>query len=131
MKKRPGKGLEEIVLLVVLDAASPELARILSCLEALDIALTVVSGCRGARRELRKTKPSVVITGVTLCDGNWCGVLRSVVESAVAASVVVYSRKTDERLRSEAIARGAYGLLSGAVSVPDMRECVETAHLFR
>jgi DNA-binding NarL/FixJ family response regulator len=120
-----------INVLLVMDPATPCFAAIRSCLEERPIRLTVVSDCRRFRRQLRTTKPTVVITGVTLSDGNWCEVLGTIVEHGILASVVVHSQERDERLRSEAIARGAYGLIWGEQSASEMQDCIETAHLFR
>jgi DNA-binding NtrC family response regulator len=118
----------------VLLAMAPEEAGfqgILSSLESLGMDLAVVSDCRGVRRQLRTTNPSVVMSGVTLCDGNWCDLLSFVVESGVGASVIVVSWETDERLRSEVISRGAYDLISTPLSPPQLRRCIEEAHYFR
>ena len=126
-----GEEGERIVVLLAMAPESTGFPGILACLETLGLDLAVVSDCRGVRRELRATNPSVVITGVTLCDGNWCDVLSYVVDSQAAASVVVYSQEIDERLRSEAILRGAYDLISGPVSASQLRRCIEEAHHFR
>ncbi len=122
---------ETIGVLLVMEPESPGFAVLLACLETLRIELTVVSDCRGVRRQLSALRPAVVLSGVTLCDGNWCEVLNSVVESGVAASVLVYSHEPDQRLRAEVLARGAYALLSGPLYAPDLLACIGGAHLLR
>jgi DNA-binding NtrC family response regulator len=126
----PSEQNGRISVLLAMPPETPGFRGILSGLEAEDIDLGVVSDCRGVRRQLDATKPSVVVTAVTLCDGNWCDVLSYVVHSEVGASVVLYCLEIDERLRSEALARGAYDLLSGPVSAAQLRRCMEEAHLF-
>jgi DNA-binding NtrC family response regulator len=121
---------QKIAVLLVMAPESPGFEGILSCLETLDFELAAVSDCRGIRRQLRAANPSVVITGVTLCDGNWCDVLSYIVQCEAGASLVVYSCEIDERLRSEAIARGAYDLISSPLSAPQLRRCIEEAHCF-
>jgi DNA-binding NtrC family response regulator len=120
----------KIPVLLVMAPESPGFDSILSCLETLDIELAAVSDCRGVRRQLRAANPSVVITGVTLCDGNWCDVLAYIVQCEAGASLVVYSCEIDERLRSEAVSRGAYDLISSPLSAPPLRRCIEEAHCF-
>lgn len=120
----------KIAVLLVMAPESPGFDSILSCLEALDIELAAVSDCRGVRRQLRAANPSVVITGVTLCDGNWCDVLAYIVQCEAGASLVVYSGEIDERLRSEAVSRGAYDLISSPLSAAPLRRCIEEAHCF-
>jgi PleD family two-component response regulator len=122
---------ERMSLLLAMAPEEPGFRGILSYLESLGIELAVVSDCRGVRRQLRATNPSVVITGVTLCDGNWCDLLSFVVESGVGASVIVVSSEIDERLRSEVVSRGAYDLISSPLSPPQLRRCIEEAHYFR
>jgi DNA-binding NtrC family response regulator len=123
--------IERISVLLVMAPDSPGFEGLLSCLEMSNADLVVVSDCRGVRRQLRVARPSVIVTGVTLSDGNWCGVLSQVVQSETSASVVVYSQETDDRLRSEVVSRGAYDLLSGPVRAGQLRRCIEEAHYFR
>lgn len=125
------EDVDRIAVLLVMAPESPGFAGVLSCLESLDVDLAVVSDCRGVRRQLRTATATVVVTGVTLCDGNWCDVLAHIVQLEADVSMVVYSLQIDERLRSEVISRGAYDLVSGPISAPQLRRCIEEAHYFR
>jgi DNA-binding NtrC family response regulator len=125
----PSQQNDRISILLVMPPDTPGFAAILACLETQDIDLVVVSDCRGVRRELRIARPSVVITSVTLSDGNWCDVLSQVVHSELGSSVIVYAQEIDERLRSEVLSRGAYGLVARPSSVR-LWPCIQEAHQF-
>ena len=76
-------------------------------LEALSAAR-----CREARSVLRsRTGIEVVVVDVTLPDGNWCEVLRWMVEQRLDARVILVSPVSDAALWSEAVWRGAYDVL--------------------
>jgi DNA-binding NtrC family response regulator len=68
--------------------------------------------------------PHAVITGVSLPDGNWCDVLRSV-WGDVSTRVLVCTRQADERLWSEAIWRGVYDVLVEPFTVEYLQRCIE------
>ncbi len=53
----------------------------------------------------------MIITQLTLADGNWCDLFKYLVDRGSHASVVVSSPQADERLWSEVLWRGAYDLL--------------------
>jgi len=82
-------------------------------LDGLRIETLAVANCREARRLLETRPPlDLVITAVSLADGNWCDLLRIVVEEGVAANVLVASASRDERLRPEVLGRGGCGVLA-------------------
>jgi DNA-binding NtrC family response regulator len=99
---------------VVLAMASqdPALEEIQEQLEQLDVAVNAVVTLQQFQQSLQRDQaPEVVITGVSLPDGNWCDVLASTVRAGSAARVLVCSRDADERFWSEAIWRGVYDIL--------------------
>ena len=103
-------------------------ATLLQALRVLDIEVLAVSTCAEARR-LFQTSPSVelVLTEVSLHDGNWSDVLRYLVDNGIEASVVVSSRRPDEHLFSEVIWRGGYDVLVEPYERTDVRRTLEGA----
>jgi two-component system response regulator PilR (NtrC family) len=96
----------------------------------LDLAVEVLpaASCHEARTLLENHPPvDVVITDVSLTDGNWSDVFRCLIDAGVRASVVVTSRWADERLWSEVLWRGAYDLLVEPYEVDELRRIVEGA----
>ncbi len=81
-------------------------------LKSSDINVIAVRDCQQARALLR-TRPAIelIITQVTLADGNWCDLFKYVVDSCSQTSVVVSSPRVDERLWSEVLWRAADDLL--------------------
>ncbi len=114
-----------LVLLVLPKAGCPPL---LKALKSSDIDILAVENCQQAR-ELLQTHPAVelVITQVTLPDGNWCDLFKYLVDSHSHASVVVSSPQADERLWSEVLWRGAYDLLVEPYKSDEVIRVVEGA----
>ena len=85
-------------------------------LEASGVEVLPAETCSEARRILR-TRPAidVVLTGARLPDGDWCRVLGDVAQSRVHAKVVICPRLADAGLWCEALGRGAYDLVGGAL----------------
>ena len=108
---------------------APERRRSLELnLESLNVKILPAGSCQEARILLKESPPvSVVITDVSLTDGNWCDVFRCLVDSGIHASVVVSSRLADERLWSEVLWRGAYDVLVEPYDAQEVRRIVEGA----
>jgi len=108
---------------------SPERRRSLERnLERLNVQVLHAGSCQEARILLKDRPPvSVVITDVSLTDGNWCDVFRYLVDNGIHASVVVSSRLADERLWSEVLWRGAYDVLVEPYEADEVRRIVEGA----
>ena len=101
---------------------------LLRSLQSLDLETLAVSTCGEARALLRTLPPiEVVITRVSLADGNWCDVLRHLVDADVPASVVVSSPRADEHLWSEVLWRGGYDLLVEPYESDEVRRTIEGA----
>ena len=101
---------------------------LLQALRRLDVETLTVSTCAEARG-LFETAPGVdlVLTEVSLTDGNWSDVLRHLVESGIEASVVVSSQRPDEHLFSEVIWRGGYDVLVEPYERTEVRQTLEGA----
>jgi DNA-binding NarL/FixJ family response regulator len=69
----------------------------------------------------------LVITDVTLPDGNWVNVLRLTLESSSSPGVLVHSRVINDRLWSEVLWRGAYDMLIAPYSSKDGGEIIKSA----
>jgi DNA-binding NtrC family response regulator len=87
-----------------------------------------VETCQQARALLQTHPPvDVVITQVTLPDGNWCDVFKYLVDNAVQAGLVVSSPHADEILWSEVLWRGAYDLIVEPYQADELRKTLEGA----
>jgi len=103
-------------------------ATLLQALRVLDIETLAVSTCAEAR-SLFQISPGVelVLTEVSLHDGNWSDVLRHLVDNGIEASVVVSSQRPDEHLFSEVIWRGGYDVLVEPYEKAEVRQILEGA----
>ena len=101
---------------------------LLTDLRSLQIETLEVGSCQEARA-LLQTRPPVdlVITQVSLPDGNWCDIFKYLVDCGIEASVVVSSPRADEILWSEVLWRGAYDLLVEPYRSGEVRQTVEGA----
>jgi DNA-binding NtrC family response regulator len=85
---------------------------LLGYLDSLSLTAAAVDTCHAARKCIEANpRIEIVITQVSLEDGNWCDVLSWVVSRGVDARVVVSCSVADERFWSEALWRGVYDLL--------------------
>jgi FixJ family two-component response regulator len=101
---------------------------ILSELEALNIKAWPAETYQEARGLLEKRpRVDVVISDLSLPDGNWCNVFKHLIDNDIHASMVVVAQHADERLWSEVLWRGAYDLLVEPYDNVDVRRVVEGA----
>ncbi len=101
---------------------------LLENLKKLNVDVLTVGDCRQARSLLATRPPvEVIITGVTLADGNWRDIFKCLADRDVDASVVVSSAPADENLWSEILWRGAYDLLVEPYEKGEVRRIVEGA----
>lgn len=101
---------------------------LLRSLHSLNIDVVEAEDCKDVRKLLKEQMPvDVVITQVSLPDGNWCDVFKCLVDHGVGASVVVSSPRADEILWSEVLWRGAYDLLIEPYESSEVRQIVEGA----
>jgi DNA-binding NtrC family response regulator len=115
----------KIALLVTSESRRP---LILGDLESLGVEVLTVRSC-GEARGLLETRPPValVITDVSLKDGNWCDIFKHLIDNGIQASVVVNSSQADERLWSEVLWRGGYDMLVEPYGRDELRRTVEGA----
>jgi DNA-binding NtrC family response regulator len=94
---------------------SPDQNRHIPLAESVELlGLEVLSAARwrDARALLRQRSGiAVVVVNVTLPDGNWCEILRWMIEDRVDASLILVSSVSDAALWSEAVWRGAFDVL--------------------
>jgi DNA-binding NtrC family response regulator len=112
--------------MLVMASRDPALGDIREQLEQLNVALQAVDSLQEFRQRIRLDEPAeVVITGVSLPDGNWCDVLTSTVRAGSRARVLVCSQEADERFWSEAIWRGVHDILVEPFTTEYLRRSVE------
>jgi DNA-binding NtrC family response regulator len=97
-------------------------------LNELGVPVHCAATCRGARALLQPPNSvGLVVTYVSLPDGNWCDVLRMLTDGGVPASVVVEAAEVNQTLWSEVFWRGAYDLLVQPCDWNDVCQCFEGA----
>jgi DNA-binding NtrC family response regulator len=95
-------------------------------LDQLNVALQLVDSLQQFQQRIgRDPSPDVVISGVSLSDGNWCDVLTSTVRAGLPARVLVCSHQADERFWSEAIWRGVHDILVAPFTAEYLQRSVE------
>ena len=119
-----GKSKASVVL--VMGRRDSALEGIRSQLDLLGVAVWSAANLQEFRRFMYESPAAVVISGVSLADGNWCDVLTSTVRIGPSAKVVVYSRAADERFWCEAIWRGVHDVLTEPVSSEDLRRLLDS-----
>jgi DNA-binding NtrC family response regulator len=103
-------------------------SQILSELDSIDIEAWPAETCQQARGLLQeKPRVELVLSDLSLTDGNWCDVFRHLIDNDIHASMVVIAGQADERLWSEVLWRGAYDLLVEPYEDGDVRRVVEGA----
>jgi DNA-binding NtrC family response regulator len=97
-------------------------------LKSARLEVHLVESCREARAFLGN-HPTVdlVLTEVSLPDGNWSDILRYVVDHAEQASILVTCSNADEQFWSEVLWRGVYDLLLEPCDAYQVRRTVEGA----
>jgi DNA-binding NtrC family response regulator len=101
---------------------------LLQHLESLQLTAQAVDSCRAVRKCMRANPDiAIVITQVSLTDGNWCDILSCVVNHGVEARVVVSSSVADERFWSEALWRGVHDVLVEPYDRLEVRRIVDSA----
>lgn len=113
-------------VVVVMAGQDPVLESIQDQLDQLDVNWALAVSLKEFRRLTRRSEPpKLVLTGVSLPDGNWCDVLASTVRAQSAAPVVVCSQTVDERFWFEAIWRGVLDVLVAPISAEYLRRYLE------
>jgi len=125
---RSGSVGNGLVVLLVLSCADKE-ARLAEILDGLGVEFLRVRRYWEARA-LLQTHPllGAVVTDATLEDGNWCDVLRAVVDYDPQASVVVVAPSSaDEILWSEVMWRGVHDMLVEPFTKNEAQQVLEGA----
>ncbi|MEX2303963.1 MAG: hypothetical protein WD733_23660 [Bryobacterales bacterium] len=103
-------------------------SQIISELDSIDIEALPAETCLQARGLLQnKRRVELVLSDLSLTDGNWCDVFKHLIDNDIHASMVVIAPQADERLWSEVLWRGAYDLLVEPYEEGDVRRVVEGA----
>ncbi len=101
--------------------------RLTELLQSLHVDVLVHKSLATLRRSLLGDEVNLVITDVTLPDGNWVEVLRLAVEASSSPGILVHSRVINDRLWSEVLWRGAYDMLIAPYSSKDGCRVIESA----
>jgi len=113
---------------VLLLMSQADVAMIDAALRPLNVDVLCAHDLREARKRVSTAQPiDVVVTDVTLPDGNWSDVIRWVVDGGGEASVVVCAPRADEFLWSEVLWRGGYDILVPPYRPQDVRRVIEGA----
>jgi DNA-binding NtrC family response regulator len=101
---------------------------LLEYLESVELTGLVVDTCREVRACIESNpRIGIVITQVSLSDGNWRDVLSCLESRGIDARVVVSSSVADERFWSEVLWRGVYDVLLEPYDRCEIRRIVDGA----
>lgn len=114
-------------LVAVAIDSNEDRSRLVALLRSLHLNVVAHKGLGTLRRSLLRDKVDLVITGVTLPDGNWVDVLRVALQASPSPGILVHSRVINDRLWSEVLWRGAHDMLIAPFSSKDGCEIVESA----
>lgn len=121
------QGQAQTKILLVMDGPDPVLESLERELSELEFEQQRAASLQEFQRLAEESEPpDVVITGVSLPDGNWCDVLRSVVRAGESTCVLVCTQEADERLWSEAIWRGVHDVLVEPFAADELRKTFES-----
>ncbi len=117
---------DDVLVLLVME---PEENRSLLEILRSDCFQVLTAGSCGEARQILETRSpvEVIIAGASYRDGNWCDLLRCLVDQGHRASLVVAVGQADERLWSEVLWRGAYDLLVEPYESSEVCRVVEAA----
>jgi DNA-binding NtrC family response regulator len=108
--------------------ALPACRSLMAKLDGSRARILSAQNVRRARRLLEEDPTiEVVITGLSFDDGNWCDVVKYVVDRGHRAEVIVTSPVATQTLWSEIIWRGAYDLLIEPYGAEEVLRAVEGA----
>ena len=120
-----------VVVLLVMHSPIPAsqgptpLQRVLA---SLNVEILRVVTCQQARQLLRTCPPiDLVITDVSLSDGNWRDVLREVVEARIDVNMLLTTASPDAPIWSEALWRGVYDILVEPYGEQEVCRAIEGA----
>ena len=115
---------------IVLLVTAPEgCQQLLADLESFDdVQVLTAYDCRQARRTLGSNAGvALVLTSLSHRDGNWCDLLRFVVNRGIETHVVVSTPQADGGLWSEVLWRGGYDVLVQPYERAELRRIVQEA----
>jgi len=110
LKHRLRHGAEKPTALIVMDA---DMWREFNVDLRADASTCLVSTTlRLARRTLAESSPTLVISSITLPDGTWCDLARSISELGSHVRFLVAKRRCGELLLGDVVRRGGYFALA-------------------
>jgi len=108
-------------------ASDEDRSRLVELLGSLHVDVIAHKNLKTLRGSLVRDDVDLVITDVTLPDGNWVDVLRLTLDASSSPGILVHSRVVNDRLWSEVLWRGAYDMLIAPYSSRDGREIIKSA----
>lgn len=102
-------------------------SQLVQLLISMNIAVVAHKSLETLRRSFLRDRLDLVVTDVTLPDGNWIDVLRLTLKASPSPGIIVHSRVINARLWSEVLWRGAYDMLIAPYSADDACKVIEGA----
>jgi DNA-binding NtrC family response regulator len=93
----------------------------------MDVDVLIARSCQQVRELLATSRVELVITGVTLADGNWSDIIRHLVGDPRPVNVIVTAERPTDSLWAEVFWRGAYDLLIEPCQADEVRHVVANA----
>jgi DNA-binding NtrC family response regulator len=121
-------SLNENDKVLVIMGSGERRSQLSACLGVLGAGAVEVDNCRQARQALaRRRQLKLVISDVTLQDGDWRDALAAAQQRPGGISFLISTPFADDGLWSEALWRGAHDLLVEPYSGSELRRIVESA----
>ena len=115
------------VPLIVVAISGNRGRKLLHHLKLIHAEVLTVESCQQVRELLAAHPVDLVITEVSLADGNWCDLIRHMVDNETPARVVVTAETPTDSLWAEVFWRGAHDLLVAPYQAQEVRHVVWSA----
>lgn len=102
-------------------------SQLIQLLISMNIAVVAHKCLETLQRSFFRDRLDLLVTDVTLPDGNWIDVLRLTMKASPSPGIIVHSRVINDRLWSEVLWRGAYDMLIAPYAADDARRVIEGA----
>jgi len=112
---------------VLLVMSGERRAGVLEEVEACNVHVLVACGLKEARDMMGTRVVDLILTDAALPDGDLRDVIAHRVAARLAAEVIVFPRRLDRALCTEAFDRGAWDVVADSSSRDELRKTIESA----
>jgi DNA-binding NtrC family response regulator len=111
----------------VLIVSTRDRAPLVAILEAGGFDVRTASNCETACRQMESSPAQVVVADLDLPDGNWCTLLREMLDRGLEAKLLVCTERGNRLLLVEVVQRGGEYALARSHAAEAVEELVKAA----